>query len=32
MMNRYLKCPREKNEKMLKCDDEAWKKWKDAQM
>ncbi len=37
-MNRHLKCPREKNEKMLKCDDEsafgmpAWKKWKNAQM
>ena len=37
-MNRHLKCPRGKNEKMPKCDDEssfempAWKKWKKAQM
>ena len=32
MMNRHLKSPRGKNEKMLKCDNEAWKKWKDTQM
>jgi hypothetical protein len=38
MMNRRLKCPRGKNEKTRKCDDESpfkmpvWKKRRNAQM